>query len=448
MIRLKKGLDIPITGAPYPEVRSSNPARRVALLGADYPSLKPKFVVTVGDRVKLGSVLFTDKKTPKIKFTSPGAGTVVEINRGKKRCFESIVIELSGTDEETFESFSEDALESLPPLVVIENLTSSGLWSSLRTRPFDLTPDTEKLPKDIFITATDSNPLSPSFATTLKGREKDLANGLRVLSRLTKGRLFFCKSPVLKIDLPALDSIVITEFTGPHPSGNVGTHIHHLSPVSREKFVWHISGDDVCDIGYLFTAGRINTERILTLAGPALRVPRIIKTRHGASIADLTEGELTGKGQDRVISGSVLSGRKAEEATNYLGRYHRQITAIPEGGEREFMGWLSPGLKLFSVKNVFLSRLFPSKKFDFTTQANGSPRAIVPVGSYELVMPLDILPTYLLRALASGDTEEAEKLGCLELTEEDLALCTYVCPSKIDHGLALRRCLDIIHKEG
>ena len=237
------------------------------------------------------------------------------------------------------------------------------------------------------------------------------------------------------------------EFSGPHPAGNSGTHIHFIDPAGRNKQVWYINAQDVVDVGILFTTGKLNVERVISLAGPSVRNPRLIKTRTGASVEDITKGELK-EGEHRIISGSVLSGHEAHGATGFLGKYHQQISVIPEGRKREFLGWLTPGLNLYSSKNIMLSRLFPQKKFAFTTSTCGDKRAIVPVGAYEKVMPLDIMATYLLRALAVDDVEEAEKLGCLELDEEDLALCTFVCPSKIDHGSELRRNLTLIAKEG
>jgi Na+-transporting NADH:ubiquinone oxidoreductase subunit A len=239
----------------------------------------------------------------------------------------------------------------------------------------------------------------------------------------------------------------VEEFAGNHPAGNPGTHIHFLDPVHRHKEVWHAGAQDVSAIGILFTRGTLYMDRIVSLAGPDVKNPRLIRTRLGASLSDLTSRECN-PGLRRIISGSVFSGHTADGPTAFLGRYHQQITVLPEDRSRTFLGWLSPGLNLFSVKNIVASRLFPRRKLDFTTSTHGGKRAIIPIGSYEKVMPLDILPTHLLRALAVNDIDEAEKLGILELDEEDLALCTFVCPSKINHGENLRRTLTLIEKEG
>lgn len=447
LTKIKKGLNLPITGEPKQEIESVNNPGKVAVIGYDYVGMKPTMLVQIGDVVKLGQVLFTDKKMPSVKFTAPASGKIVEINRGEKRVFESLVIELQGNEEITFQSFPENQLGNLSVEQVKNNLIESGLWTSLSARPFGKVANPQTSPKSLFITAMDTNPLAPDMKVILAEKEKDFKNGLRVLSKLIDGKIFLCKSPDLNVDLSGTEKIQIEEFTGPHPAGNAGTHIHFLDPVNSKNIVWHINLQDVIAVGKLFTTGKLSVERIVSLAGPAVKNPRLLKTRIGADINELTKGQLK-DGDSRIISGSVLSGRKAEGVLSYLGRYHQQISILNEGRDRNFLGWLSPGFNLFSVKNILASSLTPSKKFDFTTSLNGGPRAIVPIGSYEKVMPLDIIPTYLLRALAVDDVEEGEKLGMLELVEEDLALCTYVCPSKIDHGANLRRNLTIIEKEG
>lgn len=447
MIKLRKGLNLPINGEPNQTVSAANPVKKVALLGPDYAGMKPDFTVSVGDTVKLGQLLFRDKKVPAIRYTAPGAGKVIEINRGAKRVFQSIVIELQGDAEETFQSFGADRIDSLEREKIVAQLLESGLWTALRARPFEKVPDPGGAPHSIFITAMDTNPLAPDIAKIIRPRSDEFMAGMKIVAKLTAGTLFLCKAKNSDIPVCQLANLRVEEFDGPHPAGNAGTHIHFLDPVSRTKTVWHIAAQDVAAIGHLFLTGRILTERVVSLAGPLIKQPRLLKTRLGASIEDLTQNELK-EGKRRVISGSVLHGYHAEEALGYLGRYHQQVTVIPEGGERKLFGWLNPGLDLYSVKNIVLSKLFPGKKFDFNTNLHGGIRSIVPIGSYEKVMPLDILPTFLLRALAVADIDDAEKLGCLELAEEDLALCTYVCPSKIEHGENLRRVLTLIEKEG
>lgn len=444
-IKIKKGLNLPVCGEPEQEIKQCNPVTRVALLGQDYIGLKPTMLVKIGDVVKLGQLLFTDKKMPGVNYTAPGSGTVVEINRGEKRAFESLVIELKDEEEVTFSAFPAQELAALDREQVIAQLVESGAWTSLRARPFGRVADPAHQPHSIFVTAMDTNPLAPSLEVILKGKEDDFKNGLKIITRLTDGKVYLCKAPNSAI--PTTDNISVVEFAGPHPAGNAGTHIHFLDPVGRHKIVWHINAQDIVMIGRLFTTGKINTERIVALSGAGVKEPRLIKTRIGASVQQLMANETTAS-ENRLISGSILYGYTAAGATAYLGRFHQQISAIQENHQREFFGWLNSGFNRYSVKNIVLSKLLPRKKFPFNTSAYGDHRAIVPVGSYEKVMPMDILATYLLRALAVDDVEEAEKLGCLELIEEDLALCTFVCPSKIDHTVNLRRNLNLIEKEG
>ncbi len=447
MIKFKKGLDLPIKGQPEQTIALSKDPSTVALLGPDYVGMKPTMEVRVADKVKLGQVLFTNKKNPAIKYTSPGAGEIISIHRGEKRTLLSVIIKLSGNDEVTFNSYSDQQLKKITREQVFEQLLDSGLWVSLRTRPFSKVPDPQTKPNSIFITATDTNPLAPSIDKILEGQERDFANGTNVISLLTDGKIFICKAPGTQVPLIDRPNIVVEEFSGPHPAGNVGTHIHTLDPVSRHKTVWHIGLQDVIAIGKLFSTGKIHTERIISLGGPSVIKPRLLKTRLGASTEEILGNELK-DGENRVISGSVLSGFATSGSLGFLGRYHQQISVIPEFRKREFFGWLNPGFNQFSIKNILLSSLVPGKKFNFNTSMYGEERAIIPSGGYEKIMPMDIEPLFLLRALAVDDIEDAEALGCLELDEEDLSPCAFVCPSKLEFGPMLRRNLKMIEKEG
>ncbi len=441
--KITKGLDLPLNGSPKQEITKTILTKKVALLGDDYVGMKPTMLVTVGDEVKKGQLLFTDKKTPGVKFTAIAAGKIVEINRGEKRAFKSLVIEKSGSEETTFKSYSEKELSNLTADSVKENLIESGVWTSLRVRPFSKVANPSTTPNSIFVTAMDSNPLAPSIEKILEGKEKAFENGLKVLEKLTEGNIFLCKGSGSKI--PTIDSskLKVEEFSGPHPSGLVGTHIHFLDPVSSKKIVWYVNAQDVVAIGNLFTTGKIDTERIIAVGGSQVKLPTLIKTELGADLIELTTDALK-DGENRIISGSVFTGHHATGYVSYLGRYHQIVSVIEEDSRREFFGWVNPFGNRFSVKSV----LMPKKKLNFSTSLHGGVRAMVPVGSYEAVMPLDILPNYLLRALAVNDIEEAELLGCLELDEEDLGLCSFVCPSKVNHGENLRRNLTQIEKEG
>ncbi|MBX3440057.1 MAG: Na(+)-translocating NADH-quinone reductase subunit A, partial [Planctomycetaceae bacterium] len=321
-------------------------------------------------------------------------------------------------------------------------------WTALRQRPYSKVPSPRSKPHAIFVQAIDTNPLAPSPKLVITERAPYFEHGLQVLRHLTEGAVYLCTAPGVDIPGKALGFVSHYEFEGPHPAGLPGTHIHFLDPVSDRRQVWYIGYQDVLAIGELFVTGRLSVERIVSLAGPQVVEPRLLRTRLGASIEDLTHGQLK-PGENRVISGSVLSGRKAVGSAAYLGRYHVQISVIREGREREFLGWQMPGFDKFSVKPVYASGFAAdARRFAFTTNTNGSRRAMVPIGMYEAVMPLDILPTFLLRALLTGDTDQAQALGCLELDEDDIALCTFVDPGKAEYGPLLRQALSAIQKEG
>lgn len=448
MIKIKKGLDLPISGTPEQTITDGKPVRHVALIGYDYNGMKPTMAVKEGDRVKRGTLLFTDKKTEGVRYTSPAAGVVKEINRGARRVFQSIVIEVDGDEAETFARYNDSDLAGLERQQVVDNLVESGLWTALKTRPYSKTPEIDSAPHSIFVSVMDTNPLAADPTVIIGEHAADFENGLTVLSHLTSGKVFITGRPGSDVSVPKTDRFEIQQFDGVHPAGNVGTHIHYLDPVSASKTVWTVNYQDVIDIGQLFTTGELNVGRIVALGGPRAQKPRLVRTRLGASLTELLEGEVTPGDEVRAISGSVFGGRRGEGPVAYLGRFANQVSILEEGTKRYFMGWLTPGANKFSVLNIYLSKLTSNKRFNFTTTTNGSERAMVPVGAYEKVMPLDILPTQLLRSLIVGDTEMAQKLGALELEEEDLALCTFVCPGKYEYGPILRENLTRIEIEG
>ncbi len=448
MIKIKKGLDLPISGAPEQTITDGKPVRHVALIGFDYNGMKPTMAVKEGDRVKRGSLLFTDKKTEGVRYTSPAAGVVKEINRGERRVFQSVVIEIDGDEAETYARYDEADLAGLERQQVVDNLVESGLWTAFRTRPYSKVPAIDTTPHSIFVSVMDTNPLAADPTVIIAENAKAFENGLTLIAKLTNGKVFVTGKPDAGVSVPKADNIEVHHFDGVHPAGNVGTHIHYLDPVSATKTVWSINYQDVIDIGKLFVTGEVPVERIVAIGGPKALKPRLVRTRLGASLPELLDGEVATDCDVRIISGSVFGGRRGEGPCAYLGRFANQVSVLEEGTKREFMGWLSPGTDKFSVLNIYLSRLMGRKQFDFTTTTNGSERAMVPVGVYEKVMPLDILPTQLLRLLIVGDTEVAQKLGALELDEEDLALCTFVCPGKYEYGPILRENLTRIEIEG
>ncbi len=431
-------------------VHNARAATRVAVLGDDVVGLKPTFHVAPGDLVRRGQLLFEDKSTPGVRYTAPAAGTVQAIHRGERRAFQSLVIEVGNEDRPdaqlTFGSYSGDAPEALDAYAVQALLLESGLWTALRTRPYSRVPAPDSSPHALFITAIDTRPHSAAEAVVLTGREADFIAGVTALSRLCSGTTYVCVPQGLALQLPPLPRVRTEVFEGPHPAGNVGTHIHLLCPVDLTRTVWHINYQDVMAVGLLFLTGRLDVSRVISLAGPSVLRPRLLRTRLGASIDALAQGEIA-PGVQRLVSGSVLDGRTAQgEVHGYLGRYHQQVTALAEAVERELFGWIMPGFDKFSLWGV-VAGAFTGKRLALNTTTNGGGRAMVPIGSFERVMPLDLMPTFLLRALLMHNDERAEALGALELDEEDLALCTFVCPGKAEYGPLLRAALTRIQKE-
>jgi len=452
--RIKRGLQLPIAGQPQQVIERGRAVSHAALLGADYIGMRPTMHVEVGAVVDRGQLVFEDKKTPGVRYTAPVAGTVAAINRGERRAFQSLVIRLSDEERQgqgrqvTFASYTGGPVPALGSDQVRDLLLESGLWTTLRARPFSKVADPTVRPRSIFVTAMDTNPLAPDVDVVLQGFEAEIEAGLQALTKLTDGPVFFCTAASSALRPPAVDRVRHEQFDGPHPAGTVGVHIHTLDPAGRGRIVWHVGYQNLVAIGRLFLTGELMTRRVVSLAGPSVLNPRLIETVVGASTDELVEGELA-PGDQRVVSGSVLSGRKAQgEALGYLGLYHNQISVLPEGRQREFMGWAAPGLNKFSVSGAFLSALRRGARYPMTTSTNGSVRAIVPIGLYESVMPMDLEATYLLKALATRDIERAEQLGVLELDEEDVALCTFVCPSKNEYAPWLRDVLTAIEKEG
>ena len=445
MIEIKKGLDLPIEGAPVMQIEDGPPASRVALVGSDYQEMRPTLLVAEGDNVALGHPVFSDKKNPDVVYCAPAAGKVIAINRGERRVFLSLVIEVSGNDEKTFAATPADQLEQLTVNEVQQRLIAAGLWPAFRTRPYSKVPVPGTQPAALFVTAIDTNPLAADPQVTIAEKSAEFEAGLKIVRKLTTGKTYLCKAP--SVQIPAPQGITVMEFSGCHPAGLVGTHIHFLEQVNHHRMVWHIGYQDVLGIGHLFLTGRILVDRVVSLAGPAVARPRLIRTRLGTCLSDLVAGQLQAE-QPRVISGSVLSGRTAKDSRDFLGRYHNQVSVLEEGRERQFMGWCMPGLDRFSVKRLFASALLPQRPLPLTTSTHGSLRAMVPTGAFEKVMPLNVKATWLLRTLLTLDTDLAQQLGCLELDEEDLALCSFVCSGKMNYGQYLRQTLQKIEKEG
>ncbi|CAK1695437.1 Na(+)-translocating NADH-quinone reductase subunit A [Vibrio crassostreae] len=446
MITIKKGLDLPIAGTPSQVINDGKSITKVALLGEEYVGMRPTMHTRVGDEVKKGQVLFADKKNPGVVFTSPASGKVIEVNRGAKRVLQSVVIEVAGNEQITFNSYEANQLTSLDRETVKAQLVESGAWTALRTRPFSKVPAVDSETQAIFVTAMDTNPLAAEPELIINEQSDAFVAGLDLLSTLTNGKVYVCKKGT-SLPRSAQSNVEEHVFDGPHPAGLAGTHMHYLYPVNAQNVAWSINYQDVIAFGKLFLTGEIYSERVVSLAGPVVNNPRLVRTQIGASLEELTDSELM-PGEVRVISGSVLTGTEATGPHAFLGRYHQQVSVLREGRDKELFGWAMPGKNKFSVTRSFLGHLFKGQLFNMTTTTNGSDRSMVPIGNYERVMPLDMEPTLLLRDLCAGDVDSAQALGALELDEEDVALCTFVCPGKYEYGQLLRECLDTIEKEG
>ena len=440
--RLKKGLDIPITGALASSDKTEVFGSEVAILGSDFQGMKPSLLVKEGDSVQAGQVLFQCKKNEGLKFCSRFDGKVVSINRGERRVFQSMVLSVS--DHKPEATPKGVSVGSLSADEIRSTLIEKGEWCSIRQRPFDKVAPVGGTPEAIFITATDSNPLAPNPKDIVAGDKESFEAGLIALAKLSGGKTFLCAKEDLGVKIPA--DVEPAYFNGPHPSGCAGTHIHFLYPVNTERVVWYVGYQDVTAIGHVLLTGALKKTKVIGVCGPRADKPALIEVYRGSEIKE-TITRTQNNDDVRTISGSVLLGHTCDGAFNYLGHFHNQVTVIEEDDNREFLGWQSPGLNKFSNKSIYLSRLIPGKLFALGSSTNGSKRAMVPIGMFEDVMPLDILPTQLLRALASNDLESAQELGCLELGEEDLSLCTFVSPGKVDFGKLLRENLDDIEKE-
>ena len=450
LIRIRKGFDVPIAGEPEQVVYPGAPVRNVALCGVDHVGLRPRLLVSVGDAVGLGQPLWEDKRDPAVCYPSPGRGVVTAVNRGTRRVLESVVVSLqdSGARDLQFEALSAHDIEQLDRDAVAERMLRSGLWTALRTRPFSRVPQSGSTPDSIFVTAIDTRPLAPDPKVVVARDAEHFALGLQVLTRLTEGRVWLCTAPDWSITLPGIERVTRVSFTGPHPAGLPGTHMHFLQPVGPDRSNWHINYQDVTALGRLFHEGVIATERVISLSGSCVSEPRLVTTRLGAALDEVLRDGVCETEICRVISGSVLGGRAATGTLAYLGRYDDQVSVLREGGRSFVFGWTGLFPRRFTTAPTFARAKGHRKRHEFSTTQNGRFSGMLPMRVLDRVMPLDILPSPLLRALLVKDTERAQALGCLELDEEDLALCSFVCPAKNDYGVALRINLQQIEKEG
>ncbi len=444
--KIKKGLDIPLRGRPDERIEPAADVSSVAVLGDDYVGLKPTMLVREGDVVKRGTPLFEDKKNPGVSVVAPAGGKVSAINRGAKRALISVVIEVDGDQAEVNEAARDADLNTVSADVVRESLQKAGLWTAFRTRPYGKVPAVDSAPSSIFVNCMDTNPLAVDPALIIEQRSSDFALGVGILNKLGVP-VYLCQEKSAK--LPSIEGthVKTAQFEGRHPAGLSSTHVHFVDPVHGAKVVWTVGYQDVIAIGSFFTDGELDSKRYVALGGPLVNSPRVFETRMGANISAITEGKLA-DGKKRIISGSVLNGHVADGTRDFLGRYDNQVSVIEEDDNRQFMGWIAPGVNKFSATSAFFSNILKPKNYNITSSQNGSPRAIVPIGVFERVMPLDILPTPLIKSILVKDTDSAQELGCLELVEEDLALLSFVDPGKHDFGPVLRSTLTQIEREG
>ncbi len=445
IIKLKRGLDIPLKGMAARVLVEAEPSGSYALKPPDIKGLVPKLVVKPGQTVKAGSPLFYDKTFPDIVFTSPVSGTVLGVNRGERRRILEVTVSPDAAME--YESFGKADPLSLSRDEVIGRLLKSGTWPLIRQRPYALTAQPTVRPKAIFISAFDTAPLAPDLDFIMDGEEHNFQTGLNALKMLTDGQLHLSLHAT-KTQHPVFNRVTGVEkhlFTGPHPAGNVGIQIHHIDPINKGDKVWYINAQDVLIIGRLFNEGRYDCSRIVALTGSEVKMPRYYKTRLGASVHEMVRDNVM-PGQLRYISGNVLTGTTIS-SIGYIGYYDSQVTVIPEGKHHEFLGWAKPGLGKFSHSRSFFSWLFPSQTYRLDTNLQGGERAFVLTGQYERVLPMDIYPVHLLKAILDDDVDRMEQLGIYEVIEEDLALCEFVCTSKIEVQAIVRRGIELMIKE-
>jgi Na+-transporting NADH:ubiquinone oxidoreductase subunit A len=443
--KLKKGLDIRIKGVAekilIPEVQSA----LYSVKPEEFPGLIPKLRVKTGDKVSAGSPLFQDKMRPDILFTSPVSGKVVSIIRGDRRKLLEIVIEKEGDE---FIDFGMADTAGLTRAKIKKALLISGLWPSIRQRPYHIIADPEDVPKAIFISGFDTAPLAPDYNFIMENSpEAFFHTGLSVLKKLTDGNINMILNGKKNSSefLKKTPDVEISYFSGPHPAGNVGVHIHHMDPVNKGEVVWFINIQDIIAIGRLFDEGIFEHERIVALTGSEVLKPAYYKVRSGISVSELVKDNVK-PGKLRYISGNVLTGRRIE-TDGCLGYYDSQFSVIPEGDYFEFFGWMSPGITKFSFSRTFLSSLIPWKNYRMDTNLHGGERAFVMTGQYERVVPMDIYPMQLLKAILAEDIDLMENLGIYEIAEEDFALCEFICPSKIEIQSMVRKGLDLMVRE-
>lgn len=446
VVKLKKGLDLKVKGAPSSEVVEIA-SETYAIKPTDFIGFKkPKVLVKPGDKVKAGAQLYFDKDLPAVKYTSPVSGEVVEVKRGAQRRLLEIVVKADGQNEfEEFKSFSVSDLGALSAEDAKQQILEAGLWSNFIQRPYAVVAQPTDAPRSIFVSCFDSSPLSADYNLTLKGEDKNFATGVDVLKK-------FCKDIQLNVNADSEVSSVFTsakgvqinKISGPHPAGNVGVQIHNIAPINKGEIVWTINPTAVAQIGKLFLEGKYDATRVIALAGPEVSSPKYIKTKTGANVAEIIAGNLASD-HVRVVSGNVLVGEKIEK-DGFVGYYANSVNVLKEGDDYKLFGSFAPSASRFSFSRALglLSFINGSKEFDVDTNLNGEHRPFVQSGEMEKVLPMDILPVYLMKAILAEDFDEMEALGIYEVAEEDLALCEVIDSSKTEVQSVIRKGIDLM----
>ena len=444
VVKISKGLNINLKGAPVAEMTSVETAKQYALMPADFTRVTPKVVVKPEDSVKAGDPLFVDKSIPELQFVSPVSGKVVAVNRGERRRVLSVVVESDGKFE-SVEYKAKDVL-SLSSDEIKADLLKAGLFAFMRQRPYDVIADPKDAPRAIYVSAFDSKPLAVSFEVALKGNEEDFQTGLDALSRIAPVHLGICacqKSTALLV----AKNVVTTIFKGPHPAGNVGVQINKTAPVNKGEIVWTIGAEEVIFIGRLFNKGKVDFTRTVALAGSEVKNPSYSKVVLGAQLTSLLKGRLEEKHELRIIDGNVLTGKKTT-ADGFLGAFSTEVTVIPEvmGGD-ELLGWAMPRFSMYSTSHSYFSWLFPKRKYTIDARIKGGERHMIMSNEYDKVFPMDIYPEYLIKAIITGNIDKMEQLGIYEVAPEDFALCEFVDSSKLELQRIVREGLDKLRAE-
>ena len=443
-IRVKKGLDIKLKGRAEKVTENAASSNVFTLKPEDFHSIIPKLSVKIGAKLKAGEPVLFNKAIEEMKFSSPVSGEVVDIIRGEKR--KLLAVKIQADSEQQFFDFGIKDPKAMKAEDIKSHLLASGCWSFIKQRPYDVIANPANTPKAIFVSAYASAPLAADYDYVLTGKENELQAAITVISKLTSGDVHVSVGENSNSPLSGLDNITLHKVSGPHPSGNVGTQIAKIDPVNKGETVWTINPQDLVIIGELFLTGKFNAERIIALAGSGVATPKYYKTKIGASISSIVDGNLKGD-NNRIISGNVLTGTTKKLKEN-LGFYNNMITVIPEGNDYEFFGWTIPVFNKLSISRaITFSWLFPNKKYDLNTNTNGEHRAFVVTGNYEEVFPLDIFPMQILKACMYQDLDEMEQLGMYEVAPEDFALTEFVCVSKQPHQEIIRKGLDLMLKE-